>query len=519
VNLTTETVPLDALTPHPRNVRQGDVGAISESLKAHGQYRPIVAQRSTGHILAGNHTFKAAQALGWSEIAVTFLDVSDDQAVRIMLADNRTNDLATYDDAALVEMLRELGETDDGLAGTLFDGDALDEMIDKIAEPIVQDDPPNDAPAITSVGNVWLLGEHRLVCGDSSQLLPLVASDSVRLVLTDPPYFGVLQDDWDRQWSNDDEFHEWLRSMAVQMARIIVPSGSLYLFTSPQQVADIEVSVLRPALFLTLNRIVWRKNTGHFHRVSEEMLTRFHSGDNERILFAEPLKVDAVQSSAHRTYENQMHALRARVFAPIREYLAAERNRSGMTNSQIDEAAGWNGMSAHFFDPSQWQMPNPEHYKRLRSILNRNGNDYLRQDYDYLRQDYDYLRQDYDDLRQEYEHLRRPFDVPTAGIDRPTTEVWSFDTPLTDRSGHPAEKPIALTSHMILTSTRDNEIVLDPFAGSGSTLIAAHKTGRICYAIELDPHYCDLICARYQKETGDLPRLEATGEAHDFLTP
>jgi ParB-like chromosome segregation protein Spo0J len=145
VNLTTETVPLDALTPHPRNVRQGDVGAISESLKAHGQYRPIVAQRSTGHILAGNHTFKAAQALGWSEIAVTFLDVSDDQAVRIMLADNRTNDLATYDDAALVETLRELGETDDGLAGTLFDGDALDEIIADISPP--PDDPPTTCAA------------------------------------------------------------------------------------------------------------------------------------------------------------------------------------------------------------------------------------------------------------------------------------------------------------------------------------------------------------------------------------
>jgi hypothetical protein len=84
---------------------------------------------------------------------------------------------------------------------------------------------------------------------------------------------------------------------------------------------------------------------------------------------------------------------------------------------------------------------------------------------------------------------------------------------------HPTEKPIALLSEIITRWTDRKAIVADPFAGSGSTLIAAHKTGRICYAIELDPHYCDLICARYQKETGDLPRLEATGKAHDFLTP
>lgn len=143
--LVIDQVAVSSLQPHPRNPRQGDVGAISESLKAHGQYRPIVAQRSTGYILAGNHTHKAAQALGWSEIAVTYLDVSDDQAVRIMLADNRTNDLATYDDAALADLLRELTGTADGLTDTLFDGDTLDEIIADISPP------PDDPPATCAV--------------------------------------------------------------------------------------------------------------------------------------------------------------------------------------------------------------------------------------------------------------------------------------------------------------------------------------------------------------------------------
>lgn len=134
------TVPIDDLKPHPKNVRQGDIGAISESLKSHGQYRAIVAQRNTQHILAGNHTWKAAKALGWKEIAVHYLDCDDDTALRILVADNRANDLATYDDTALAELLKEIDATELGLDGTLFDGDALDQLVfDLNADELTKD--------------------------------------------------------------------------------------------------------------------------------------------------------------------------------------------------------------------------------------------------------------------------------------------------------------------------------------------------------------------------------------------
>lgn len=123
-------VAVNSLTPHPQNVRQGDIGAISESLKHHGQYRPIVVQLSTRHILAGNHTYKAAKALGWKEIACTFVDCDDEQATRILLMDNRANDLASYDDGALAEMLQTLMATDDQLAGTGFDPEDLQQLLD-----------------------------------------------------------------------------------------------------------------------------------------------------------------------------------------------------------------------------------------------------------------------------------------------------------------------------------------------------------------------------------------------------
>lgn len=159
-HLTTESVSIDTVKPHPKNVRQGDIGAICESLQAHGQYRAIVAQRNTGHILAGNHTWKAAKQLGWSEITTHFIDCDDDQAMRILLADNRANDLATYDDAALAELLKELSSTDDGLTGTLYDGDALDRLVADIEISLHDSNTLNAYTQIIKVPQYQIVGER-----------------------------------------------------------------------------------------------------------------------------------------------------------------------------------------------------------------------------------------------------------------------------------------------------------------------------------------------------------------------
>lgn len=121
-DLTVERVPIASLTPHPANARRGDVEVIAESLAAHGQFSPIVVQRSTRHIVKGNHTFAAAIALGWADIDVAFIDVDDDQALRIMLVDNRSSDLGAYAEQSLTELLAEL----DSLAGTGYEAGDLD---------------------------------------------------------------------------------------------------------------------------------------------------------------------------------------------------------------------------------------------------------------------------------------------------------------------------------------------------------------------------------------------------------
>lgn len=122
-------VPVEHLHLHPHNARQGDVGAIMQSLKAHGQYRPIVVQKSTMNVLAGNHTLQAATQLGWKHVEATIIDVDDDQALRILLVDNRSNDLATYDKTVLADILEALARAEFGLEGTGFYGDDLDDLL------------------------------------------------------------------------------------------------------------------------------------------------------------------------------------------------------------------------------------------------------------------------------------------------------------------------------------------------------------------------------------------------------
>lgn len=117
-----DVVALDTLRPAERNPRRGDVDAIRASLLEHGQYRPLVVNRRTGQVLAGNHTMRAMLELGWESAAVTWVDVDPDQASRIVLADNRTNETSTYDLELLERALSDLGD----LTGSGWTADDLD---------------------------------------------------------------------------------------------------------------------------------------------------------------------------------------------------------------------------------------------------------------------------------------------------------------------------------------------------------------------------------------------------------
>lgn len=148
---TYEPVLIDTVSPHPDNPRRGDVGSIVASIDANGFYGAIVVQKSTGYILAGNHRWQAAKAAGMPSIPAVVLDVDDDRARRILLVDNRANDIATYDEAQLIHVLKTLEISDDALGGTGYtttdladllaksEPPDLDRMADELGDPVDTD--------------------------------------------------------------------------------------------------------------------------------------------------------------------------------------------------------------------------------------------------------------------------------------------------------------------------------------------------------------------------------------------
>ena len=140
-----QSVAISSLTPYPTNPRRGDIDAIASSLTAHGQYRPIVVQASTKFVLAGNHTLKAAKKLGWKKIKAVLVEVDEDTAKKIVLADNRLTDLAGYNEPLLKSLLQALPELD-GTGFTQSEVETLDRLIsgdqkESVGGSSLKDDP------------------------------------------------------------------------------------------------------------------------------------------------------------------------------------------------------------------------------------------------------------------------------------------------------------------------------------------------------------------------------------------
>lgn len=204
--------PVESLILLPDNPRHGDIGAISQSLERFGQQKPIVINRD-GVILAGNHTFQAAKALGWDEIWVAESELEGADQPGFALADNRLSDLATYDHDILIRMLKDQPD----LIGTGYEGDDIDELLREFQPVSHEDDmsgrPVGPAPpSVSQIGDRWTLGRHVLVCGDALEA-KTYPTEQASLVVADPPYnvgveYGEGTDDrrpdykeWSEAWS------------------------------------------------------------------------------------------------------------------------------------------------------------------------------------------------------------------------------------------------------------------------------------------------------------------------------
>jgi DNA modification methylase len=385
--------PITELQLLPGNPRRGDIEAVKRSLEAFGQRKPIVVRRSDSVVIAGNHTLQAAQALGWDEIAVVWVDDDEVTSKAFALADNRTAELGDYDEEALADLINDVGSLNPGLLESSgWDDKAVKELLDRVEQielPTDVDEVPEDVPAVSKLGDVWLLGNHRVMCGDSlvvANLDLLMNGKKAGCVLTDPPYGIDLNTDYSQSETNKGKKYKKVLNDdkpfdASMIYNYFDAVAEQYWWGADyyrRTIADSE---------LTGSWLVWDK------RVDEHL--------------------DSVIGSAFE--------------------LCWSRTR------------------------------------HQRKILRYQWTNYTSHE--------------------------------NAGHKR----------------AHPTEKPVAMLIQIIDDYAPKNCVVVDLFGGSGSTMIAAEETKRFAYLMELDPHYVDVICARYQKHTGVLPVLESSGKVHDFL--
>lgn len=384
------TIPIGDLRPAAYNPRKklkaGDkeYEKIKNSIQEFGYVEPIIVNYDMT-VIGGHQRLTVLKDLGYTEVECVVLHIEDEHKVKALnIALNKIT--GAWNEQLLADLLVDLQSADFNTDLTGFEPAEIDQLFSKVHnKKITEDDFDVGAelqkPTIAQAGDLWLLGQHRILCGDA--LLPesyvkLMDGKKANLVLTDPPY-NVNVEETAGKIKNDNmsdgDFYKFLFAAFVNMEQNMEADASIYVFH-----ADSKGLIFRQAFhdagFYLSGCCIWKKDRLVLGRSP-------YQWQHEPCLF------------------------------------------------------GWKVGGKH-----QWYS------------------------------------------------------------DRKQTTIWEYDRP-TSSKDHPTMKPIALMAYPIQNSCMSNCIVLDPFSGSGSTLIACEQTNRICYGIELDEKFVDVIVARYIEQTDD----------------
>ncbi len=407
-DLKLEHWPTSRLIPYARNPRKNDhaVEQMASAISEFGFRIPIIA-KSTGEVCDGHMRLKAALRLGLEQVPVILADdLTETQIKAFRILANRSATWADWDEDLLRLELEELEEADFDLALTGFDADELLEIMageETTTEGNTDEDAAPDVPEtpVSKPGDVWVMGQHRLLCGDSTDAASydtLLGNERVAMIFQDPPYnvdYANTPKDklrgTHRPILNDnlgDGFQDFL--LAAFKPALARCDGAIYVAMSSSELDSLQ-SAFRAAGGKWSTFIIWAKNTFTLGR-----------------------------SDYQRQYEPILY--------------------------------GWpEGASRHWCG------------------------------------------------------------------DRDQSDVWQIKKPHKNDL-HPTMKPVELVERAIRNSSRPGDVVMDPFGGSGTTLIAAEKSGRQARLIELDPKYVDVIVRRWQDYAGAQAIRESDGVAFDALS-
>lgn len=381
-----QLVDINKLIPYVNNARTHNAQQINKlrsSLREFGFINPVIIDRDF-NVIAGHGRIMAAKEEGINEVPCVFVDyLTEAQKKAYILADNRMAMDAGWDEELLKVEIEALQAEDFDLSLTGFDESELAGFFDT-ADDAKDDDFDMDAelekPPVTKSGDLWLLGNHRLLCGDSTKeesYTLLMNGKKANLVVTDPPY-NVNYQGTAGKIKNDnlenDKFYQFLFDAFTCMEKAMANDASIYVFHADTEGLNFRKAFADAGFYLS-GTCIWKKQSLVLGRSP-------YQWQHEPCLF------------------------------------------------------GWKKNGKH-----QWYS------------------------------------------------------------DRKQTTIWEFDKPKKN-GDHPTMKPVPLIAYPIKNSSMSNCIVLDPFGGSGSTLIACEQTNRICHTIELDEKYCDVIVKRYIEQVG-----------------
>ena len=403
-----EKVNIDKLVPYARNARthsKEQILQLRASLREFGFVNPVIVDKDL-NIIAGHGRILAAKEEGVQEVPCVFAEhLSEAQKRAYIIADNRLALNAGWDAEMLSVEISDLQGVDFDISLLGFDDAELNKLLsdnDDVQEDDFDVDTELKKPTTTKPGDIWLLGKHRLVCGDSTKAETfelLMDGKQANLTVTDPPYnvnyegtAGKIKNDN----MGDEAFYDFLLAAFKNTEAVMAKDASIYVFHADTEGLNFRKAFSDAGFYLS-GTCIWKKQSLVLGRSP-------YQWQHEPVLF------------------------------------------------------GWKKKGKHLW---------------------------------------------YSDRKQ--------------------TTIWEFEKPKKN-ADHPTMKPVALVAYPVLNSSLANCIVLDPFGGSGSTLIACEQTDRLCYTIELDEKYCDVIVKRYIEQVGSaedvfLLRDGAQYKYHDVFEP
>jgi site-specific DNA-methyltransferase (adenine-specific) len=322
-----------------------------------------------------------------------------------------------------------------------------------------------------------MLEINQIHLGDCLELMHEIPDGSVDMVILDPPYYKIVAEDWDR-YTTLDKWVDFIKRVAIQAKRILKPNGSLFLFGDDKNIAYLQVEIDK--MLTLLNSIVWYKTNNQSIKAAANL--RSYAPMTERILFYTPQLCPTGLETVMLDINN---------FQPLRQYFREYQEAIGLNLKQINARLGHRKAEhAFYWNSTQWDLPTEETYNQLGQTFHTNG----------------FERREYEALRREYEALRRVFNASSDTLDVISGPIIKQS----DNTDHPTTKPLWLIKKLILDTTREGFVVLDPMAGSGTTAIAAIDIGRNWLLIEKDPEYYQVAKDRI-KERLKQPFLPGLG--------